>query len=103
MPSPDTVVDQSFDQPHIYLTLDDTDENKVLELVKVDGENYYTREENIWAPFDPDADNPRVWDVQIVDVTEEAAEEFDAAAAENSEYITREQFEDFEILDEDGS
>ena len=86
---------------HYYLTLDDNDENRVLELVWVDGPNYYTRDREAWMPFDPDVDNPRVWDVQIVDVTPEAAEEFDTAEREDPENITREQLEDYEILEED--
>lgn len=94
------MVDNQFDG-HYYLTLDDNDENVVLELVWVDGPNYYTRDGGMWLPFNPDIDNPRVWDRVIVDVTPEAAEEFDLAEREDPDNITREQFEDYEILEED--
>lgn len=86
---------------HYYLTLDDADENHVLELVWVNGPRYFIRDNGTWVPIDPDAENDRVWDRVIVDVSPEAAEEFDLAEREDVEGITREQFEDYEILEED--
>ena len=86
---------------HYYLTLDDTDENRVLELVRVDGPYYFIRDNAVWIPVDPDADNDRIWDRVIIDVTPEASQEFDLAEREDAQNITREQFEDYEILEED--
>ena len=59
---------------HYYLTLDDADENRVLELVWVDGPRYFIRDNEMWMPVNPDADNDRIWDRVIVDVTEDAAQ-----------------------------
>lgn len=92
---------ESQSDGHYYLTLDDTDENRVLELVWVDGPRYFLRDQGMWTPTDPDVENPRIWDRVIVDVTPEAAEEFDQAEREDPDNITREQFEDYEILEED--
>jgi hypothetical protein len=86
---------------HYYLTISDQDESTVLELVWVAGENYFIRDNGTWLPINPDDDNPRIWDVEIVDVTSEAAREFDAAELENALDIKREMFEDYEILEEE--
>lgn len=85
---------------HYYLTLDDADENHVLELVWVSGEHYHIRDNGTWFPVDPDAENDRIWDRVIVDVSADAAQEFDLAERENPLDITREQFEDYELEEE---
>lgn len=81
---------------HIYLTLDDEDENQVLELVLVDGPDYYIRQGGEWVQTDAEADNPRIWDRQIIDVEPAASAAYDAAEAAG-EPITLDLFEDFEI------
>lgn len=86
---------------HYYLTLDDADENRVLELVWVSGPRYHIRDNGVWLPVDPDADNDRIWDKVIVDVTADAANEFDLAEQEDAMNIERDQFEDYEIPEED--
>lgn len=84
---------------HLYLVLDDNDENLVLELVKVDGPTYYVRKNGTWAETDSGPDNERIWDHVIIDVTEEAAEIFDEAVAAG--VVEVDAFEDVEILDEE--
>lgn len=86
---------------HFYLTLSDDDENSVLELVRVDGESMYIRKDGDWLAIDPDADNQRVWDRQIIDVSEDAAEVFDDAHDMGA--VTRDQFTEHEILDEEAA
>ncbi len=61
-----------IDTPHVYLTLED-DYSTVLELVKVDGEDMYVRENGAWSVLPDDPDNDRVWDRFIVDVDETQA------------------------------
>lgn len=86
--------------PHVYLTLDDNDENQVLELVKVDGPAMFIRDNGVWQRINPEDDNERVWDRQIIDVEEiEATQIFDAAQANGN--ITRELFEDAELEDDE--
>lgn len=87
------------DSEHYYLTLDDEDETEVLELVRVDGENYYIRKNEDWQQFDPDVDNQRVWDRQILDVTPEAAEVYDTQALAGD--VSVEAFTDVLLPDED--
>lgn len=87
--------------PHVYLTLDDGDENAVLELVKVAGPAMYIRDNGMWQPINIEDDNPRVWDRQIIDVEEETAMQiYDSAEQEQGE-ITRDMFGDAEIPDEE--
>lgn len=66
---------------HLYLTLDENDNSIILELVRSDETGMYIRDNHEWAPIDPEADNDRVWDRVIVDVTPEAAEVFDRVQA----------------------
>lgn len=77
---------------HIYLTVADEDENQVLELVRNDETGMYIRDNNEWVQIDADADNERVWDRIIIDVTPEAAAVYDAAAAAGE--VTADQFND---------
>ena len=85
--------------PHVYLTLDDNDENQVLELVKVDGVYMYIRDNGIWQPIDPEAENNRVWDRQIIDVDENKATRlFDQL--EQVGQIVRDAFRDAELEEE---
>lgn len=85
----------------MYLTLDDNDENIVLELVRVVGDGYFVRQDGGWQPTDSGPDNTRIWDHQIVDVGAQAAEEFDRAEAEDPDVIERARFADYEIPDEE--
>lgn len=82
---------------HLYLTLDDTDPNNVLELVRVDSTGMYIRDNRQWVQINPDVDNPRVWDRQIVDVNLSGVDAFDNA--EQLGVITRDNFTDTEIPD----
>lgn len=86
---------------HVYLTLDDDDENIVLELVRVVGEAYFVRKNGAWEPTDSSPENDRIWDHQIVDMSPDAAAEYDRAESENADLIERERFEDYEIPDEE--
>lgn len=91
--------EQSATAAHVYLTLDEDNEDLVLELVKSDETGMYIRDNGTWWAIDPDADNPRVWDRVIIDVREDAAELFDKLEAEGT--ILAARFADYEINDEE--
>lgn len=91
-----------YTDQHLYLTLDDDDENRVLEFVRVDGPAYYIRREGEWLPIDPDEDNERVWDRVIVDMLPSAIPVYDAAE-EADPVISADTFKDYEILDEEAA
>lgn len=62
---------------HLYVTVKDDDENEILELVKSDPDGMFIRDNHEWLKIDPDADNDRVWDRVIFDVTPDAVDIFD--------------------------
>lgn len=74
-----TAAPSTDSEAHLYFTLDDQDENQILELVKVDETGMYVRDNHQWVEIDPDADNERVWDRVILDVTPDAVPAFDQA------------------------
>lgn len=94
--------EDDYSGQHLYLTLDEQDENRVLELVRVDGPDYYIRRDGEWLTIDPDEDNERVWDRVIVDVTPEAVTAYDQA--EDADPVVRlDTFTAYEIPDEDAA
>jgi ABC-type uncharacterized transport system auxiliary subunit len=82
---------------HIYLTVADSDENEVLELVRVDETGMYTRNNGAWAKIDPEADNERVWDRIIIDVKPGAVQVYDAAPSGS---VTADMFTEYLVPEE---
>lgn len=96
----ESVNKSTYDGAHLYLTLDEDDQNLVLELVRSDEVGMYIRDNGTWVRIDPNADNPRVWDRVIVDVTDRAVDVYDIAESSNSP-ITATQFRKYELPEGD--
>lgn len=78
------------------ITVDETDDSTVLELVKNDPNGVYYREDEAWIALDPDADEdtyPTVYGPIWYDVTSDAIPVFDDAALQDS--IEKAQFDTF--------
>lgn len=72
-----TTAPEASPDVHLYFTVRDEDPNEILELVKVDRDGMYIRDNHEWQEIDPDADNERVWDRVIHDVTPDVVDSFD--------------------------
>lgn len=96
----DTVNAATYDGAHLYLTLDDDDPNAVLEFVRSDETGMYIRDNSQWVRIDPEADNDRVWDRVIIDVSERAVDVFDLAESSGAP-ITAAQFRKYEVREGD--
>ena len=93
----------TYSGPHIYITLDEQDQNQVLELVRSDDDGMFIRDNESWVPINIEDDNPRVWDRVIVDLTENAVQAYDEAESEGKP-ITADMFTGYELPeDNEGS
>jgi hypothetical protein len=87
---------------HLYVTLDEADENKVLELVRVEGNAYFVRERSAWIEVDADDDDSIVWG-RAEDVSPDVLASYDESEADNGGYADFRDIEPFVIADEDGA
>jgi len=96
----DAVNASTYDGAHLYVTLDEADQDKILELVRADGSGTYVRKNGLWEWVDPGVDNARVWDRVIIDMNANAIEAYDKLEVAGDERPLQ-PFLEFELKDGD--
>jgi hypothetical protein len=81
----------------LSFTLDEND--AVLELVEQQEDGLFVRDNGDWAPVDTAAEQPTIFDLEWVDVNDEALDFWDKAQTEDSD-VTRSEIEQYLIPSE---
>lgn len=87
---------------HLFLTVDDDNEDLVLELVRSNVEGMFIRDRGQWMKINPDEDNERIWDRVIIDVRQTAIDAFDDIESTSGE-VTVNQLRDHVISEGDAA
>lgn len=61
------------------------EDDQVLELLEQQEDGLFVRDNGDWAPVDTSAEQPTIFDVEWIDVSEEALDFWDKAQTEDSE------------------
>lgn len=76
-----------------------SEDNQVLELLEQQEDGLAVRENSDWSPVDTSAEQPTIFDLEWVDVSEEALDFWDAAQNEDKD-VTRQDIEQYLIPSE---